>query len=493
MKSVLLRTTLALLFTTASAWATGAQTTPAPPAQTQIVCGSKPGERQTCAASTGAGVTLVSVLGSAVCERGRTWDYDAAGIWVSDGCTAVFSVPRPEPPDRYGPEGFRLAEAGMGSVNFKLLSYVRYLNQQGLDATYTDSFGTVKPIDRRQDTHLQKVNVQFLGWVANPKLRYLAYVWTTNTSQGLGAQVVVGGYLQYRFNEHIAVGGGIGALPGTRTLEGNFPFWLPLDNRLIAEEFFRPSYSQGVWAKGTIVAGLEYNAMLGNNLSQLGVDAGQLDSGMDTLSMSLVWMPTTREFGRGFGDFEHHDRVATRLGIHFTRSDENRQNQPDTEAIENTQIRISDGNIIFARDLFGEGITITDAKYQMMALDAAVKYAGMSVESEFYWRRVSNLRGLAMDRLPFRELNDSGLKVETSAMAMPKTLQIYASGSRIFGEYGDPWDMRVGVNYYPFKNEIVRWNAEYLQLRRSPVGALSLPSIVGANGPVFYTSFLVNF
>ncbi len=115
------------------------------------------------------------------------------------------------------------------------------------------------------------------------------------------------------------------------------------------------------------------------------------------------------------------------------------------------------------------------------------------MESEFYWRRVANLRGPAVATLPFATLRDSGFKVETSAMAIPKTAQVYLSGSKIFGEYGDPWDFRGGLNYYPFKNEIVRWNVEYLYLRHSPVGALSLPSVVGANGPVFYSSFVVNF
>jgi hypothetical protein len=47
----------------------------------------------------------------------------------------------------------------------------------------------VKTVDPRQDMQLQKVNVQFLGWIVNPKMRYLSYVWTANTSQGLGAQV----------------------------------------------------------------------------------------------------------------------------------------------------------------------------------------------------------------------------------------------------------------------------------------------------------------
>jgi len=122
-----------------------------------------------------------------------------------------------------------------------------------------------------------------------------------------------------------------------------------------------------------------------------------------------------------------------------------------------------------------------------------VRGRGLLLESEFYWRAVSNLRGPGTQTLPFRDLHDSGVKVESSAMAVPKLLQAYVSGSKIFGEYGDPWDFKAGVNYYPFRIELVRWNAEYLYVRRSPVGALSLPMAVGANGGIFFSSFLVNF
>ncbi len=100
--------------------------------------------------------------------------------------------------------------------------------------------------------------------------------------------------------------------------------------------------------------------------------------GLDTLSSSLAWMPTTGEFGPGFGDFEGHERLATRVGVHYTRSDENRQSQPDTEAIDNAQIRISDGNVIFAPGLFGEGIAISDAQHHMSSIDAGLKYRGLA-------------------------------------------------------------------------------------------------------------------
>ena len=193
----------------------------------------------------------------------------------------------------------------------------------------------------------------------------------------------------------------------------------------------------------------------------------------------MVWLPTTEEFGRGFGDFEHHQDVATRVGIHFSRSDEDRQSQPDTEAIENSQIRTSDGNVIFTPGLFGDGISITNAKYEMFAADAGVKYKGLALEGELYWRIVSNFEGPGVIGLPFQDMRDQGFKLEASAMPLPKLLQTYVSGSRIFGEYGDPWDLRVGINYHPFRNDIIWWNTEYMWLSRSPVGGLALPEPVG--------------
>ena len=86
---------------------------------------------------------------------------------------------------------------------------MRYLNQRALDATYTDSFGNTKSVKQRQDIQVNKAIVFFNGWVMSPKFNYSAYVWTTNTSQGLAAQVVVAGFLAYTFNPHVTLGGGI--------------------------------------------------------------------------------------------------------------------------------------------------------------------------------------------------------------------------------------------------------------------------------------------
>lgn len=472
-----------------------------------VVCTSNSGERSSCPADTSAGVLLVKSTGSATCLLGKNWGYDDKSIWVAEGCGGEFFVGPASASQSAGGQtsdkhfgtftpgaGFTVADTSKGALNIKLFSYVRYLNEKQLDGSYTDSFGNVSPVKQRQDVQVNKMLIYFLGWIGTPKFRYLAYIWTSNVSQGQAAQVVVAGNLTYTFNKHITLGGGINALPGVRSLEGQFPYTLSVDNRMIADEFFRPSYTTGFFIKGDVVRGLEYQAMVGNNLSQLGIDAGQLDNGLNTWSGSLVWMPSTKEFGKigQFGDFEHHDRIATRFGGHYTRSDEDNQSQPNPNAFDNTQLRLSDGNPIFRPNLLAPGVTITNAQYQMTSFDAGIKYRGFALEGEYYKRWLNDFRGPGTANLS--TINDQGFQLQASAMIKPKALQAYASTSKVFGQYGDPWDARVGFNWYPWPEmEGIRANVEYIQLHRSPVGGLSLPYAVGGNGPVFYANFVVSF
>ena len=186
-------------------------------------------------------------------------------------------------------------------------------------------------------------------------MRYYLYVWSSNASQGDPAQVVGAGNLTWTFNRFVSVGVGITSLPTVRSTEGQFPYWLGVDDRLIADEFFRGSYTSGVWLKGEFHTKVKYQAMFANNLSTLGVSAAQIDNKMDTQSYSIAWMPTTGEFGlwNTFGDYDDHQKLATRIGVHYSHSLEEKQSQPGTEGIENSQIRLSDGSVIFTPDLFG--------------------------------------------------------------------------------------------------------------------------------------------
>jgi hypothetical protein len=396
--------------------------------------------------------------------------------------------------DKYVPgRGFKIITQDWGDVNFRLYTYIRYLNQIALEDSFTNSFNKTSHIDKRQDIQINKVVAYFFGWLLDKKFRYMGYVWSANTSQGQLAQVVVAGFLNYNFNAHFKLGLGINSLPTTRSTIGNFPFWLGVDNRLIADEFFRGSFTTGIWADGEITSGLDYKVMLGNNLSQLGVDAGQLDNVFDTWCFTLAWMPTTGEFGfnNAFGDYDNHQTPATRFAAHFTTSTENRQSQPGADDPDNVQVRLSDGSIIFTPYLFGDGILVTDVNYNMFAFDAGIKYKGFALEGEYFLRTLNDFRGTGVENLSFSDLTDNGFQLQASSMIIDKKLQLYLSGSKIFGDYGNPSDGRFGANWYMFDNQAIRVNGEVIYLNDSPVGALSLPYTVSGKGPVFHLNLEV--
>jgi hypothetical protein len=481
--------------------APGQNATQAPVAAARVTCSSKPGERTSCAADTSRGVVLLRSMGEAPCLLGRTWGYDQTSVWVSDGCSAEFvtgvavepETTKPKPLSHIPNVGFLLVDNDKGQVYFRLFSYGRYLNQRNLDASYVDAFGNTKTVQRRQDIQLQKFFAPFSGWFLTPKMRYYLYVWSSNPSQGDPAQVVGAGNLTWTFNRFVSVGVGITSLPTVRSTEGQFPYWLGVDDRLIADEFFRGSYTSGVWLKGEFHTKVKYQVMVANNLSTLGVSAAQIDNKMDTQVGSLVWLPTTGEFGlwNTFGDYDDHQKVATRIGIHYSHSLEEKQSQPGTEGIENSQIRLTDGSIIFTPDLFGPGITVNEVDYRMSSLDAGVKYKGLSLEGEYYWRWLSNFTGVNTGGIA--NINDHGYQLQASAMAVPKILQLYFGTSQIFGQYGDQWEVRGGENWYVMKERGIRLNGELMYVNLSPVGYTAYPYPVGAKGPVFHINLELNF
>ena len=399
-----------------------------------------------------------------------------------------------EAPEYIGNLGFKIYEGDKGQIYMRLMAYARYLNQSGIDPTYTDSFGTVRTIDRREDFQLNKFFLPFSGWFLDPKFRYYLYVWSTNSAQGDPAQVVGAGNISYVMNSFATIGLGITSLPGVRSTEGQFPYWNGVDDRLMADEFFRPSYTTGIWLKGAFAPGVNYMAMLGNNMSTLGVSASQLDDTIDTWSVMLNWLPTTKEYGPlgAFGDFEHHEELATRLGVHFTHSTEDRQQQPGTESIENTQIRLTDGNVIFTPSLFGPGITVEKVRYQMASFDAGLKYRGFALEGEYYRRWLSDFVGPGVAAID--DITDDGYQLQASAMLLPSRLQAYVGLSEVFGEdFGDASELRFGFNYFPMSMRGLRLNGEWMILDNAPLGYAAFPYPVGANGDVINVNFEYNF
>ena len=73
------------------------------------------------------------------------------------------STPPQEPEEivgQYTPgAGFRVAKTELGELNIRVFTYLRCLNQSGLDPTYTNAFGRTSNVQQREDLQLNKVQI----------------------------------------------------------------------------------------------------------------------------------------------------------------------------------------------------------------------------------------------------------------------------------------------------------------------------------------------
>ena len=90
---------------------------------------------------------------------------------------------------------------------------------------------------------------------------------------------------------------------------------------------------------------------------------------------------------------------------------------------------------------------INKATFQMLDLDAGVKWRGWSLDAEYYFRWLDDSQ--VTGSIPVTSLFDHGFQVYASTMLKPNYWQAYFSGSKIFGEFGDPWDAAVGLTSSP--------------------------------------------
>jgi hypothetical protein len=361
--------------------------------------------------------------------------------------------------------GFVVGRGRYGELDLSGYMVSRYLNQLPGDQHGTDHLGRLIPIEPRNDFQFHRVMLFSQGWLFDPKFQFLTFVWTVQDTN----QVAVGGALTYNFNQYISLGLGWNAYPGTQSLQGSHPYWVSYD-RVMADEFFRPYFSQGIFAQGNLLRTLQYRWMVGNNNSNLDVPATKLDRDLSA-GGAITWFPTTGEFGpRGaFGDYESHEKLAMRFNLAYTFSPEERQ-APLGTLSSNTTLRLADSLNVFDLGALAPGVTVERVRYQLVSAAAGMKYRGLWIQGEGYGRRLDHFQADAP--LPVHAVRNTGFYVQAADMIVPKRFELYGSTSYVFGDYGrHPHEFVVGGNYYPWDTRNLRLNVQVINVSHSPVSS----------------------
>lgn len=506
-----------------------------------VTCVSDDGRRHHCAADVSGGVALRHPTRPGSCLLGRSWGYDDKGVWVTEGCGGEFllghssnaayapdspsvadsgtradgaadadatvldegapsgvGAESPEPPpgknqpreperptwgvlDTTG-QGIVLHSSDLGEVSLSAYALVRYIDQRPEEQSFVDHLGQLREVDPRRDVQFHRAMVHLKGWFYSPKLRYQITTWTVMSTD----QTTLYGYLGYQFNEKFNLYGGINTLGGSRSVMGSHPFWLAND-RVMADEYFRGSFTGSIWANGEILPGLWYHAAVANNLSQLGITARQLSRDMGH-GFGLWWMPTTHEFGPNgsYSDWEYHERLATRFGFFNIHSRETRQ-ELENQSPENTQVRLADSLLLFETGSLARGVTVQEADWESSSIDLGFKYRGMFLQTEFYRRRLDNF--LADGPLPVKSITDHGFYVQGAFFPIRKKLEIYGATSWVYGDedagFGDSHEYLIGANFYPFDTRNARVNVQVIDVHKSPVSSVFGFYVGGQTGTTY--------
>jgi hypothetical protein len=402
---------------------------------------------------------------------------------LSDAPAQQAAADKPATDDRYqdgitiweNPEDARVPFL----LKFNNNTQVRYLNTLDSADTFTDHLGVVREVHNRHDVTVNRSMFIFAGYMFDPKLQYSLTVWTSAGA----ASIVVAGNIGWRFNRGLTLTGGYTGVPGSRSLVATFPFFQSTD-RSMADNFFRPGFTQGLWASGEPVNGLSYLAFMGNGLNTLNITANKIDTHL-LFSGSVWWEPLApySEPGKSrnmYDDYFATDKTRIRIGTSLTRSREDRFSALDQTSPDNTSLYNSDGVLAFTTGAFAPGVTLQEATYKLWAFDGGLKKSGFSVNGQYFIRRLDDFD--ADGPLPLASTLDHGFELSAGYFIVPKKWVLYARGSRVFGQFIDPYEYAGGVKWYLLPTERLWLTSELMRVYRAPYSGAFTPYTAGMDG-----------
>ena len=364
-------------------------------------------------------------------------------------------------------------------LKFNINTQLRYLNTLSSDETFTDHLGVVREVHRRNDITVNRAMFILGGYVFDQRLRYSFTVWTSAGA----ASIVIASNIGWQFNRALTITGGYTGVPGSRSLVNTFPFFQAID-RSMADNFFRPGFTQGAWANGEPLKNVHYLAFVGNGLNTLNITAAKIDTNL--LASGSVWWEPLGPYGEPgksrnmYDDYFSSKKPRIRLGTAFTRSREDRFSNLDQSSPENTSLYNSDGVLTFSTGAFAPDVTVEEALYKLWAVDGGVKWNGLAVNAQYFVRWLSDF--VADGPIPVSSTRDHGFELTAGHFVIPRKLQLYGRMSQVFGQFGDSSEYGGGARWYFLPTERLWLNPELLKVNSAPYSGTFTPYTSGLNG-----------
>lgn len=351
--------------------------------------------------------------------------------------------------------------------------------------TWTDNAGVTRPVRNRNAFDIERGRFVFSGYAVDERMTYFLHL--DGDTDGGHAVDFFDYWWAWKFSDLLQVQVGKRKAPGIRQ-------WLlgarrtRFVDRPMANEFFRPDRTVGLFAVGKIGDHAHYEAMVGNGYFSSNTPNSSSD---DKLTFAATnYFDPFGDFGGQIVDFACSAEPLVRFGHSFIYSPQTSDNTgaPLDEA---DFIRLSDGTRLAELSALAPGVTVLGFDVLLYGVDAAIKWHGFSMNSEVFFQWIENIQGDGV--LPVDSLFRSGFYVEGGYFLIAKTLDVNVRYSQVSGEYGDASEYAAGVNWYPLAKPQLKISFDVTALDGSPVQNTTTDTLAGDDGVLFRTQFQAEF
>lgn len=220
-------------------------------------------------------------------------------------------------------------------------------------------------------------------------------------------------------------------------------------------------------------------------LADTGTSSGQLDNN-SAVSGRVSSVPIGTWGGNDIADLEFHEQLATRMGAGFAVSTIDRSG---TSEFSSQTVVDSGRPLANILPLAANGYTAS-----LYSLDASLKYRGLSLTSEYYFRNISDIRGTALPTL-----YDHGLWLESGYFLVPNQWQVLSRWSRVQGNSGtlggrdqSSDEVAVGLARF-FSGQNLRLTVDATHLNGASINSPVLDISPGDDGWLYRTQLQFGF
>jgi hypothetical protein len=351
--------------------------------------------------------------------------------------------------------------------------------------TWTDNAGVTRPVRNRNAWDIERGRLVFSGYALDERLTYFLHL--DGDTDGADAVDFFDYWWAWEFSDRFQVQFGKRKVPASRQ-------WLlsarntRFVDRPMANDFFRPDRTVGLFGVGRIGQTGHYEVMVGNGYRTANMPPSETDNRFAFAATN--YFEPLGDFGRQIIDYDSTYDPLVQFGHSFAYS--SLEGVVDGIAvIEPDFVRLSDGTRLTAAGALAPGVSVSQYDVYLYGLDAAAKWQGWSIDGEVFFQWLEDIRGDGP--LPTSELFQRGFYVEGGTFLVPRKLGINLRYSEVRGQFGGGAEYAAGFNWFPLDTSRLKVSFDVTSLDRSPLNNTGSDILVGDDGMLYRTQVQAEF